>query len=95
MVTTSLMTMEDQTALAETPPSNPGVPMEHRAGEAVRRQETSKMAESRLGALKESKEGANSRIEAWLAQILPDLLLPLPGCPVRLRPSGVSLAKSP
>ena len=92
---TSLRTMGDRTAQAAAPPSNPGVPREHRAGEAVLRREISKMAESRLGALKESKEGANSRIEAWLAQILPDLLLPLPGCPVRLRPSGVSLAKSP
>ena len=80
---------------AVAPPPNPGVPREHRAEEAGLRQEISKVAESRLGALRESKEGINGRAKVWLAQTRPDLLLPLPGCPVRLRQNEVGLATSP
>ena len=84
----SRMMMEDQTLLVVAPPSHPGVPLEHRAGEADRRQAVSRAAETRLGARKGSREKGISRIKEWLVQVRQSLLLPLQDYPVRRLLSG-------
>ena len=55
--------MEGQATQAVAPPSNPGVPMEHRAGEAVtRHREVDRVAKLRLGAPSKSEMGVVSRV---------------------------------
>ena len=88
-------TTEDQTILAVTPPLNPGVPMEHRAGEAAVRPAAIRMAEMRLGALWESRGVVVSQIKKLPAQTWLGRPLPLQGYQAHRWLSGPRFEENP